>query len=54
MSGVVRYCWRCDEPITKERPGTSAVKVSISAGGAVVWLHKKCPKRPELAISTPR
>ncbi|MFF8657028.1 hypothetical protein [Streptomyces huasconensis] len=44
MSEGIRYCWRCDKPITKEHPGTSAVKVSISAGGAVIWLHKKCPR----------
>ncbi|MGW0537792.1 hypothetical protein [Streptomyces sp. NPDC003032] len=54
MSEGVRYCWRCDAPITKEWPGTSVVKVSMSAGGAVIWIHKECPKPPAFVIRIPR
>ncbi len=54
MSEGVRYCWRCDAPITEKHPGTSAVKVSISAGGAVIWLHKECPRLPPFVIRIPR
>ncbi|MEU1022976.1 hypothetical protein ABZ366_12960 [Streptomyces sp. NPDC005904] len=54
MTEGVRYCWRCDTPITKEHPGTSAVKASISADGATVWLHTKCPRLPTFVRRTPR
>lgn len=46
MSEGTRYCWRCDQPVTRQCPGTSAVKVSLSAGGAVISIHDKCPKPP--------
>ncbi|MEU1022971.1 hypothetical protein ABZ366_12935 [Streptomyces sp. NPDC005904] len=54
MSEGVRYCWRCDAPITKEHPSTSAVKASTSVGGATVRLHTKCPRLPTFVRRTPR
>ncbi|WP_258020695.1 hypothetical protein [Streptomyces anatolicus] len=42
-------------PITKEYPGTSMEKASISAGGAVLWWHKKkCPEQPAFVRRTQR
>ncbi|MEU1019255.1 hypothetical protein [Streptomyces sp. NPDC005898] len=52
MNEGVRYCWRCDAPITKERPGTSMPKESGSAGGTVVWWHIKCPQPPTFVRRT--
>ncbi|MFF8656841.1 hypothetical protein [Streptomyces huasconensis] len=54
MSEGVRYCCRCDAPITLKHPGTATAKISMSAGGAVLWLHEKCPKRPPFVIRIPR
>ncbi|MEU1022206.1 hypothetical protein ABZ383_18395 [Streptomyces sp. NPDC005900] len=54
MSEGVRYCWRCDAPITAKHPGSSAVKVSVSAGGAVIWLHIECPRLPAFVTRIPR
>ncbi|MGA4849485.1 hypothetical protein ACOBQB_25705 [Streptomyces sp. G5(2025)] len=49
-----RLCCRCDKPITMENPGTSMVKISISGGGAVLWVHDKCPKRATFVSRIPR
>ncbi|WP_167532700.1 hypothetical protein [Streptomyces alboniger] len=54
MSEGVRYCGHCDEPITPENPGTVTVKISISAGGAVIRRHDKCPQLPAYVRRTPR
>ncbi|WP_399926267.1 hypothetical protein [Streptomyces kanamyceticus] len=55
MSEGTRFCCRCDEPITKEHPGTATVKISISAGGAVLWWHKKkCPQQTAFVTRFPR
>ncbi|MFD4631216.1 hypothetical protein ACFVYR_18450 [Streptomyces sp. NPDC058284] len=53
MSEGTRFCWRCDEPITAGQPVVTAVKLSISAGGSTVVLHKDCPKRPAYVRRTP-
>ncbi len=52
----IRYCWprAAPHPITEDHPGTSAVKASISAGGAIIWLPTKCPQRPRSVRHTPR
>ncbi|MFH8562815.1 hypothetical protein [Streptomyces sp. NPDC017988] len=55
MSEGVRFCCRCDKPITQEHPGKSMVMISISVGGAVLWWHKKrCPERPRFVSRIPR
>ncbi|MEU6989278.1 hypothetical protein ABZ953_01260 [Streptomyces sp. NPDC046465] len=46
MSEGTRFCWRCDEPITRGQVVVTAVKVSMSAGGHSILLHERCPKRP--------
>ncbi|MEU1025773.1 hypothetical protein ABZ366_27605 [Streptomyces sp. NPDC005904] len=54
MSEGTRFCWRCDAPITKERPGTSMPKESGSVGGAVVWWHTgDCPQLAAFVRRTP-
>ncbi|MEU1021910.1 hypothetical protein ABZ366_07395 [Streptomyces sp. NPDC005904] len=54
MSEGIRYCWRCDAPSTKERPGTSMPQESASAGCDTIWLHTKCPRLPTFVRHTPR
>ncbi|MET9545709.1 hypothetical protein ABZY36_10425 [Streptomyces sp. NPDC006627] len=54
MSEGVRYCGRCDMPITKQHPGMSTAKNSLSGGGAVVWIHTgRCPAPPPLTRRYP-
>ncbi|MCX4671571.1 hypothetical protein OG453_33615 [Streptomyces sp. NBC_01381] len=52
MSGG--FCWRCDQPIKPGQPVETYAKVSISAGGRIVTMHTKCPKRPAYVRRTPR
>ncbi|WP_164551782.1 hypothetical protein [Streptomyces sp. WAC 01529] len=46
MSEGTRFCSHCDEPITKDHPGTSTLKHSISGAGALIWTHNECPRLP--------
>ncbi|WP_162933583.1 hypothetical protein [Streptomyces alfalfae] len=54
MSEGVRFCWHCDEPITKEWPGKEIAGHSPSAGGAQITVHVKCPRMPAYVRRTPR
>lgn len=53
MSEGGRFCWSCDRPIKPGQPIVTAVKVSISAGGAAVVLHRKCAVRRAFVRRTP-
>ncbi|WP_159043916.1 MULTISPECIES: hypothetical protein [unclassified Streptomyces] len=53
MSEGTPLCWRCDQPITTDRPGREYAKISISAGGAQILLHDECPKLSAFVRRTP-
>ncbi|MFI0236308.1 hypothetical protein [Streptomyces sp. NPDC016845] len=36
-------CWRCHKAITPGQAFESYAKVSISAAGATIHMHKRCP-----------
>lgn len=46
-------CARCDKPIKSGQKYTTAVKLSISAGGYSFHVHEKCPRRPPFIRRTP-